>query len=514
MKRLFKNTAVISVLTLVSRILGVVRDAFIAMIFGTSTIADAFFVAFRPVDLLRKLFSEGILNVSFIPIFSNLLEAEGRKKAYDMVYSFFCFLSFAGVCITLVALIFAPLLMERLATDISTGSYEHYLSLTLFRIMVPYLWFIMMTALCMAVLHTLGDFAVPAFSPIVFNLVVIGFTIFSVSNFSIPIFGLAAGVTIGGVCQLVSQLFAVKKYGLLAIRRFSLKNPHAVKTIKIMLPGMIGSASYQINMVTASFYAIALVPGSISSLYFADRLVQFPMALFTISAVTVLLPELTAKAAKSNYHQVGQIFSNGLKIILFMTIPAMAGILALNEQIIALLFGRGQFGPQAIHQTAQCTFYLACGLWIFTVNRFFVTLFFSLRIVKVPFYSGIISIITNGLLSFWLISNQGLSGLILSVVFSSGLGLVYLMLNIPGQVKLESASILVSACRSVFVSVIMFVLVKTGAGWIPPWESHHVGFIGGTIACIGLGIGFYLGAGLIISSPELKMLLSRKQFNS
>ncbi len=512
MIKILKKTALISILTFGSRILGVVRDALIAMYFGTSSQSDAFFIAFRPVDLVRKLFSEGILSISFVPVFSKTLEKEGHSKAVALVFSFFSFLSLMGIFIVLAGIFFAPVIMKFIAPGFVQDSYTYGLTIILLKIMLPYFWLILITALCMGVLNSFENFGVPALAPIVFNLVVITFTILISKVFETPVMALAAGVTIGGVLQLLIQVPFMVRLGMIKIPRFQffrwslLFHKKVLNILKIMIPCMIGAASFQINIMIASFFASRLDEGSVSFIYYADRLVQFPLALFAVSAATVLLPRLSKKAVLGQLNEICDLFSSGAKLVFFITIPAMAGLLALNENIISFLFGHGAFGDVAIGQTADCLFFLSIGLWAFTGVRLFVTLYYALSSTAIPFYSGIMTVLLNLVLCNLFINSLGLKGLVLSVSLSSMAGFIYLFINIPGAVNIDKFEIIVSACRSLFLSVIMFFFVRLAASFIPVKEDNLFWFGTGLVSCICFGMVFYLGANLLISSPELAML--------
>ncbi len=512
MIKILKKTALISILTFSSRVLGVIRDALIAMCFGTSSQSDAFFIAFRPFDLVRKLSSEGILSISFVPVFSKTLKKEGQSKAVAMIFSFFCFLSLAGILIILAGIFFAPLIIKLIAPGFVVVSYKYSLTIVLLKIMLPYFWLILITALCMGVLNSLGNFGVPAVAPVVFNLVVILFTVFISNYFETPVIGLALGVTVGGIFQLVIQIPVMIRLGMLKISLFQFSqishffHKGVLKVIKIMIPCMIGAASYQINIMVASFFASQLDVGSVSFIYYADRLVQFPLALFAVSVATVFLPELSRKAVLGQMDEIANLFSNGVKLVLFITIPAMAGLMALDEKIVALLFGYGAFSDPAIQQTADCLFFLSLGLWAFTGIRLFATLHYALSSVKIPFYAGIITIGLNLILCSLLIDSLGLKGLVLSVSISGMTGFVFLFINIPGAVNIDKSEIIVSACRSLFLSVIMFFLVNQATGFILTAGCNKFLFGIGVMGCICLGMIFYFGMNFLISSPELKML--------
>ena len=510
MIKALKTTALISFLTFISRLLGLMRDVLIAICFGVSSQSDAFFIAFRPFDLVRKLFSEGILNISFIPVFTKTLVNVGRAKAVSLFFSFFCFLTFAGTIIVLFSIVSAPLIVKMIAPGFIEFPYKLQLTTVLFKIMLPYLWIILISSICMGVLNAFGNFAVPALTPVIFNLVIIVFTVTVSNYFDIPVTGLALGVTAGGIIQLAVQIPYIIRLGIFNISLFAFFHPGVAKIIKIMIPSMIGAAAYQINIMTASFFASKLEEGSVSFLYYADRLVQFPLALFAVSTAMVLLPQLSEQAARKQIDEIADLFSSAVNLVFFITIPAMAGLMALDEQIVSLLFGYGVFEPSAVHQTKACLFFLSMGLWAFTGGRLFVTLYYSLSNIKVPFYSGIITIGLNLIFCFLFMHSLGLNGVVLSVSLSASIGFIILLIYLPGAIKINKNKIIVSACRSLFLSVIMFFIVQQAAGFIPLKSDDPFWFGAGVLICICFGVLFYFSVNYLISSPELKIL--RKGF--
>ncbi|WP_457553123.1 murein biosynthesis integral membrane protein MurJ [Desulfobacula sp.] len=503
---MLKNTMLLSILTFGSRALGIIRDALIAMYFGTTAQSDAFFIAFRPFDLTRKLFSEGILSVSFVPVFSQTLEEDGHSKAVALAFSFFCFLSLAGILMVLIGIFFAPVIIKIIAPGFMVNSYQYGLTIILFKLMLPYFWLVLIAAFCMGVLNSLGSFRVPALAPVVFNFVLIWFVLLVLKYFDTPVIGLGIGVVIGGALQLFIQIPFMIHFGMLKIPRLSFFHPGLLKVITIMVPCMIGAAAFQINIMIASFFASKLDEGSVSFIYYADRLVQFPMALFAVSVATVFLPDFSKKAVQGQLDEIAGLFSNGVKLVFFITMPAMAGLMALDEKIVALLFGYGVFDAMAIQQTADCLFFLSSGLWAFTGVRLFVTLYYALSNIRIPFYSGIITILLNLILSALFIDTLGLKGLVLSVSISAMVGFMFLFINIPGVVNIHKIEIMVSACRALFLSVIMFFLVRKSAAFILITETNKFWFGTRVLGCICFGIIFYFSVNFLISSPELKLL--------
>jgi putative peptidoglycan lipid II flippase len=507
-RKIFQNAASVSVLTLFSRILGVVRDALIAMLFGASTASDAFFIAFRPFDLLRKMFSDGILSISFVPIFSGLLEKGKKDQAIAMFLSALFLVSVAGAILVIIGIVLAPFLVNILAPGFVPGSYTHSLTVVLLKIMLPYLLVILTLALCMGVLNSLGNFCLPAATPIVLNFVVILFALFVSSHFSSPIMGLALGVTIGGVVQLALQIPFLIRHGMMDFTRFTWFHPGVVKIGKIMIPCMIGAASYQINIMIASLFASRLSQGNISFLYYADRLVQFPLALFAVSFSTVFLPSLSRNMAQGKKNEVSaevsKDFSKGAQLIFFVTIPAIAGLLVLGGPIVSLLFKQGAFDALAVDQTAGCLFYLVPGLWAYTGTRLFVTLHYALSSVRLPFVAGLVSIGFNLVLCWFWVNPFGARGLALSVSLSAMAGFGVLFMNMPGI--LSRRLLIVSACRPVFFSVIMFFFVRWAAQFIVTEEYGKLGLGAGIFVCILLGICCFVLTAVLTASPEIKQI--------
>ena len=203
---------------------------------------------------------------------------------------------------------------------------------------------------------------------------------------------------------------------------------------------------------------------------------------------------------------VGELFSRGVKLVFFITIPAMAGLMALNEPIVKILFGHGAFDAEAVEKTADCLFFLALGLWAFTGVRLFVTLYYSMTKIAVPFYSGLITVGLNLVLCPVLMSLLGVRGLILSVSLSAAAGFIFLFFNIPGTMDIRKNEIIVSACRSFFVSAIMFFLIRQAAERILPLSTSRLGFSTGVVGCICIGVIFYLGIHQILANPEWELI--------
>jgi putative peptidoglycan lipid II flippase len=510
---LIKQTASVSALTLSSRMLGVIRDACIAMILGTTAVSDAFFIAFRPFDLLRKMFSDGVFSISFIPPFSRYVQTGRQDEAVSMVTSALGILSVISAVLILAGWFLAPWVLPVLAPGFLPGGDQLSLTLTLFRIMMPYLWVILMLSVCMGVLNTLGNFWVPGSTPMIFNLVVILCALMATGFMSEPVIGIAMGVIAGGGVQLAFQMPFMVRYGMVKPARFVWFHPKVTDSLKKMIPCMVGASPYQVNMLVISLMASFLVDGSVSCLYYADRLIQFPVALIAVSVSTVLLPFFSRKAAAGEITHIRDVFDTGIRLAVFGAIPAMAGLMILNEPIVKLLFGQGEFDTPAVIRTAEYLLYLAPGMGAFIGTRLLVTLHYALDSTWYPFHAGLIAMGLNLVCAPVLMSFMGGQGLALAVTVSSTAGFFFLMGHSPAGINLSTTGILVSGCRALFLSAIMIVAIQ-GAKQFFLFDDESKLLLGAQVmACVLLGMGIVWIGARILRLPEVTMagqLLSKR----
>ncbi|MBW1824503.1 MAG: murein biosynthesis integral membrane protein MurJ, partial [Deltaproteobacteria bacterium] len=350
---LVRTAGVVGFATLLSRILGYVRDMVIAYFFGTGDAADAFFVAFRIPNLLRRLFAEGSLTVAFIPIFTEYLVRESKKSAYEFSNAVFTLLSIVLVIFSCLGVICAPLIVKLMAWGFTGDASKFELTVLLTRIMFPYIFFISLVALCMGILNSLKHFFAPALAPVLLNLTLILSVIILMPYFSRPVLALAFGVIIGGFIQLALQIPFLKKKEVTLKFNFSFSHPGLRRLVKLMLPAVLGAAVYQINIVIITMIASFLPAGSVSYLYYSDRVFQFPLALFGIALATASLPAMSNQVAQNKMDDLKETLSHSLRLIFFITIPAMAGLAVLRVPIVRILFQRGEFSADATLLTAK-----------------------------------------------------------------------------------------------------------------------------------------------------------------
>ncbi len=492
--RLFSGVFTIGFATLVSRILGFVRDAVVAMLFGAGLYSDAFFMAFRLPNLMRKFFSDGVLSLSFIPEFTRCQSIGSPSDAFDMARSFFCMVSFLGVLVVVVGILFTSGLVSTIAPGFVSHPQKFQLTVDLTRIMMPYIGTILLMAVCMGILNASGHFAAPAVAPIVFNGVIIVFALVLSPLFAAPAVALAWGVTLGGVLQLLLQLPFIYARGFRFFKRTPLVHPGALRAVKALIPSMVGVAGYQINVLMATFMASRLGDGSISYLYYADRLIQFPLALFTVSVSTVIFPRLALSAAVNRREDAAEFFSRGLQVVFFITLPAMAGLMVLRRPIVALLFFQGEFHMAAVLETGSVLLFLSMGLWAFSGTRLFGSLFYAFSDIRTPFVAGLCSIVVNMALGTALLKTMGHRGLALSLSVSSGVNLMILLWKAGGYfTPTIGQQLMWSGVKALIFSGIMYGVV----GWIfphlcPRLDSGKMLLFMGVSVSILVGIISYL----------------------
>ncbi|WP_461211447.1 murein biosynthesis integral membrane protein MurJ [Desulfocurvus sp. DL9XJH121] len=388
-----KNAAVVAGATLASRILGFLRDLIIAFALGAGPLADAFFVAFRLPNLLRRLFGEGSLTMAFVPVYTRIREEDGEPEAHALARSMlFWLLVILGV-LTLCAGFQARPLVFLVAPGFADDPALVATTADLVRICFPYIVFISGVALCMGVLNASGRFLAPALAPCALNVVLIASALAGVwLGLSVP-HCLAWGVLLAGLCQWLLQQPSLRGAGFSWRGPWSPRHPGVGRTARLMLPTVFGAAVYQINIVIGTVLASFLAGGSISYLYYADRLVQFPLGVFGVAVSTAALPSLSALAARGEMDDFRETLDGGLRLTLFISLPAAAGLIALCQPVVALLFGRGAFGPEAVSATAWALVAYGAGLPAFAAVRPLVSAYYALGDTRTPVKAAVVSLL-------------------------------------------------------------------------------------------------------------------------
>ncbi len=515
-ERIDKAAGIVGVFTFLSRILGLVRDMVIANIFGSGIITDAFFVAFRIPNLLRRLLGEGSLTIAFIPVFSEYLNRD-KRDALRLANGFLTIISGLLAIIAILGIFLAPWIVRIQVYGFGTFSYEYGLTVLLTRITFPYVFFICLVAFFMGVLNSFKHFAAPAAAPILLNISIIGAAFLLSPHLSIPIVGLAIGVLVGGFLQLCLQIPWALRYGLNIIPSLASVNHPGIKRIGVlMIPAIFGSAVYQLNQFIGTLLASFLPDGSISWLYYADRLVQFPLGVFAISISTAALPSLSDHMANNKRDDFREALRHALSLTFFISIPSIAGLIVLGEPIIMTLFQRGAFHYLDTQNTNYALIFYAMGLWAFSGIRILVSAFYAMQDTKTPVKIASVALIANLLFSIILMHPLKHGGLALGLSIASSIQFFLLLFLLRPAIDIsmirELARDVLRFCICAFIMAIgiyylniLFLPVDTGMGII--MQASHLALL------IIAGVFIYFLSAKIAGIQETKtfsdMLIKR-----
>ena len=506
--RLIQAAGVVGTATLFSRILGFVRDAAIAWYFGAGFASDAFIAAFRLPNLFRRLLGEGAFGAALVPVFTEVHVSQGKRESGRLAAAAMRLLALMLTVMTIGSILLAPILVRLIAPGF-TGEKFH-LTVVLARIMLPYVFFVCAVALCAGILNVYGHFAAPALAPVMLNLAMIGAVFLLAPRMEVPVVGLAIGVVLGGMLQLGLQLPPIVRHGVRFWAGLSLFHPAMLPIGRLMLPVIVGGAVYQINVLINTLLGTLLAEGSVSVLYYADRLVQFPLGLFAITVTTAILPSLSRQAAAGDYEGLGETLGQALRMVFFLTFPAMVGLIVLREPIVALLFERGEFDLAATRLTAGALSYYALGLWAFATVRVVASSYFALRDAKTPLMAAVASIVANTILGALLMQAMAQNGLALATSIASMLNLVLLIVGIDSKLQgLNWRKMLPSFIKTVCISGLMGLFVWAVAGPVlPPMNRPVPVRAAGLLAVIAAGAAVYFGLSRLLNSRELAGVLS------
>jgi putative peptidoglycan lipid II flippase len=504
---LLKAAGVVGMATFSSRILGFIRDMVLARLFGATPSADAFFVAFRIPSLLRELFAEGSMSSAFIPVFTEYRTQRGKQQAWELASAAFTTLLTIVILVTVAGITAAPWLVQLLAPGFHADPQKLALTTLLTRVMFPYLVFISLAALAMGILNSVRAFAAPAFSPLFLNLFIIGCAWYVSPRLQEPIIGVAIGVVAGGAAQFAMQLPSLKLRGLLFGLRFEPGHPGVRRIGRLMMPSLLGLSVTQINLtvstILASFFA-----GGPTYLFYGMRLIQFPLGIFGVALATAILPTLSVQASRGALNELRTTLGFGLRMILFIILPAMVGLIGLRTPIVHLFFEHGTFTSQDTAQTALAVLCYSVGLWAFGGVRIIVAAFYSLQDTKTPAVSAAVAVAANIIFSLTFMGPLGAAGLALATALAAMVngGILVTVLNrrLGGM---DWTSIGRSSARVLLACVPLAAACWWVAGaqvWHHPadWLAKAVMLLVG----IGLSVTGYLGVHALLRSEELDVL--------
>lgn len=456
-----RTTGTLTAATMTSRIAGLIRDMVVAAVFGAGMATDAFFVAFTIPNLLRRFFAEGSLTAAFVPTFTDVLHQEGAAEGRQVVRICWTLLLLVLTGVTLIGILASPWLVKIVGYGFSGDAGKLALTDLLNRLMFPYIFFVSLLALVAGVLNVSGHFLVPALSPVMLNLAMIGCALVLAPRMEQPITALACGVLIGGAVQLVMQIPVLYRFGYDLRLDFRFHHKAVVRIARLMLPGILGVAIYQINVVVTRLLASFLPEGSVSWLYYGQRLFEFPQGVFIVSLAQAVLPAMSRQSALNDQVGFRESLRFALILILLVTIPAALGLILCNQAIYSLFFMRGNFTPFDVSQAALALAWYAPGLLFVGISRVVVPSFYAMKDTRTPVKVSFWTLLVNVAAGLLLMKIMGHAGLALALTISSIFNAVLLTVLLSRRLgSLDFAVIWQTLLRLIPGLVLMTVVVN------------------------------------------------------
>ncbi|MBE8166978.1 MAG: murein biosynthesis integral membrane protein MurJ [Shewanella sp.] len=479
-KKLLRSGMIVSVMTLVSRVLGLVRDVVIANLMGAGASSDVFFFANRIPNFLRRLFVEGAFAQAFVPVLTEYQENKTSAETKELLSKVSGTLGVIITVVTLVAVIGSPVLAALFGggwfwswVNDEPAGVKYELASLLLKITFPYLWFITLTGLAGSILNSREKFAVSAFTPVFLNVAIILAAIFISPKLDSPEVGLALGVFFGGLIQFLFQLPFLFKEKALVKPAWGWNHNGVIKIRTLMIPALFGVSVSQINLLFDTFIASFMMEGSISWLYYSDRLLEFPLGLFGIAIATVILPTLSKKHVKDESSGFTHTMDWGVKIILMLGIPAMAGLILLAKPMLMVLFMRGEFDFNGVERASMSLIAYGSGLLSFMMIKILAPGYYSRQDTKTPVRYGIIAMVSNMVFNIIFAIPFGYVGLAIATSLSALLNasLLYRGLHKAGVYRM-SKSTLLFIIKNVFSVTAMIALLL----YLNPADSNWLQF--------------------------------------
>jgi len=492
---LLRAGSIVGLMTMLSRVLGLVRDVVIAGYFGAGGSADAFFVAFKVPNFLRRLFAEGAFAQAFVPVLSEYRSRRDLAAVQQLVHRVAGSLGTVLMLVTLVGVVGAPLLALIFAPGFYMAGGEKFeLAAQMLRITFPYLMLISLTAFCGAILNAYGRFAIPAFTPVLLNLALIGSAVVLSPLFEPPILALAWGVFMAGALQLLFQLPFLARLKLMPVPQRGWRDEGVQRILKLMLPALFGVSVAQINLLLDTVLASFLQTGSVSWLYYSDRLSELPLGVFGIAIATVILPSLSRRHAEQSSEHFRRTLDWGVRMVLLIGVPAALALVVLAEPLLTTLFHYGAMSTQDIEMSARSLRAYGLGLVAFMLIKVLATGFFSRQDTKTPVRIAIQAMVANMVFNLILIWPLAHAGLALATTLSAYMNAAFLLLGlIHAGVFSWQQGWRVFALRMVLANaalcLVLFWLNTPAEQWLAAdlWQRAQW-----MALLVGAGVGVYL----------------------
>jgi putative peptidoglycan lipid II flippase len=496
-------------MTLLSRVFGLLRDMVVANLFGASAGADAFFVAFKIPNFFRRLFAEGAFSQAFIPVLSEYRSQRSEQEVRQLANSVAGVLGGILFVITFLAMMGSPWLTALFAPGFLEEPAKYQLASNMLQITFPYLLLISLTAFSGSILNSYGYFAIPAFTPVLLNLVLISAAIWLTPFFSEPVMGLAWGVFIAGAVQLFFQFPFLLKMGLMPRPKLDYQHEGVRRIFKLMIPALFGVSVSQINLLLDTVLASFLQTGSISWLYYSDRLAELPLGIFGIAIATVILPSLSRKYASNSDKAFSDTLDWAIRIVVLMGVPASVALIVLAEPLVTALFYYGELTQKDVFMSAMSLRAYALGLLAFMLIKVLAPGYFSRQDMKTPVKVGIWAMSANMVFNLILIWPLQHTGLALATALSSWLNAIWLLRGlVKRNIYHKRQGWALFAIRILVANVVMVVLIQYLNVPIEQWFEMSV-----LTRCWQLGLLVVVGVAsyflvLVLSGLNLKKLVS------
>ena len=416
---LLKALATVSSMTMVSRILGLIRDVIIARVFGAGLATDAFFVAFRIPNLLRRLFAEGAFSQAFVPVLAEYRSTRGDEETRALVDRVATLLATILVVISILGVAAAPLIIYLSAPGFTADSDKFDLTVAMLRLTFPYILFISLTSLAGGILNTWSRFSVPAFTPTLLNLSFIGFALFLAPYFDPPVLALAWAVFCGGVLQLAFQLPSLIRIRMMPRPSWAPRDEGVRRILRLMGPAVLGVSVAQISLLINTVFASFLVNGSVTWLYYADRLMELPIGLLGVALGTILLPNLSRRFADGAREEYNRLLDWGLRLTVLLAAPCAVALAILAVPILSTLFKHGAFAAHDVMMTRQALLAYSVGLVALVLVKILAPAFYARQNIKTPVKIAVITLVATQLMNLAFIWHLRHAGLALAIALAA-----------------------------------------------------------------------------------------------
>ncbi|QPI44845.1 MULTISPECIES: murein biosynthesis integral membrane protein MurJ [Pectobacterium] len=472
---LLKSLAAVSSMTMLSRVLGFVRDAIVARIFGAGMATDAFFVAFKLPNLLRRIFAEGAFSQAFVPILAEYKSQQGEEATRTFLAYVSGMLTLILALVTVAGMVAAPWVIMVTAPGFAATPERFELTSALLRVTFPYILLISLTSMVGSVLNTWNRFSVPAFAPTLLNVSMIGFSLFAAPYFNPPVMALAWAVLVGGLLQLGYQLPHLKKIGMLVLPRLKWREPSVWRVMKLMGPAVLGVSVSQISLIINTIFASFLSEGAVSWMYYADRLMEFPSGVLGVALGTILLPSLAKSFASGNHDEYSRLMDWGLRLCFLLALPSAVALGILAQPLTVSLFQYGKFSAFDALMTQRALIAYSVGLMGLIVVKVLVPGFYSRQDIKTPVKIAIVTLILTQVMNLIFIGPLQHAGLALSIGLASCLNAGLLYWQLRKQDIFQPQPGWKGFLVRLLVAVIVMSLVLLGMlWWMPAWDDGNM----------------------------------------